>query len=328
MQAAGMGMNFGQFFGQSQNNPALAGRGIQMAYDRVRKMITPNAMAAAQQMAARLKSQSGGKLSGAQLAQIGAQIFQMPGNDPAKFMQIAQAFGANWDLGQLPAIIGGIAVGDASLDPTKPIEDATNQNGFTEAESHKVGGADIIQGGAGVLFGAGPRRQNLALAEELGIKPEGGLTGMSGWDSASGKAIDAYFDSLHESGGKRYASIEKLITNKDITDETKIKVKDKAGKDVEVTLAQAIKYHKEELEQGDVSITTGKMAGQTVGEVTKVHGDLSKAGGQANVTVEAKGKLKDFIDLTINGGNNVDWPRRVGQPANAFTAPNALPSGS
>lgn len=327
MMASMMGVDPSQFMMDAQTNKGnVLGRGMNVALDRIRQQgLTPGSADLAKSLASAHK----GPMNDDAFDEIGRQMMSQGGNNPLRVQAIAQQMGLNIPPADIPGFVARLALGDKSLDAEKIMGEGNKGNSFGDAAAHKIAGGNINT--ADDPLGIISRRQNLALAQELGIKKEGGLLGGSGWDSKSGKATDAYFDSLHESGGKRYKSIEKLIAGQGIGDDAKIRVKDKSGKDVDVTLEQAIKYHKDELEQGNLQITGGMDAGKTVGEVTGVYGkkDEAKKNPDTKVTLEAKGALKNFIDMQVSGGSSVDTARRTGSPAAAFpTSPWMLGYGA
>lgn len=327
MMAAMLGMNPNEFQLGLQSDPSLAGRGINAVLGRIGSTaLDAGTKAATQGTYDRLRRAGGGKMSEDAWGELGREMLSYGGNSLARYQAMAQAMGLNLTQAQVAEFAARQEFGDPSMNAEEKMGAA--HGGFSANEANQVKGIDLRKGG-GNRFSGASAGQDQDLARELGIK--GHSWAWQDWAGGSDKATDAYFDSLHEKGGKRYKSIEELLRNGGVGDDTKIRVKDKSGKDVDVTLAQAIKYHKDELESGNLQITAGKDAGKTVGEVTGVYAkpDPKKTETKAKITLEAKGTLKQFIEMQVSGGASVDTARRSGQPASAFSlAPWALPSGS
>lgn len=318
MMASMLGMSASEFQMAAQTNEGdVLGKGMNAAFGRILNQgLAPGSVDSVKGLADRLKQEGGGKLSEDAYGEIGRNMLSTGGNSPERVKAIAAAMGLQLTDAQVPEFIARLAMGDDSLDAQKALGRKDLGKGYDETAASKIGGRDIF-GGERIIAA---RKQNLELAQSLGIQSESGMFSGSGWKGKTGKATDAYFDSLHQSGGKRYKSIENLIKNGGVGDDTKIRVKDKSGKDVDVTLEQAIKYHKDALEEGNLQITGGSQAGKTVGEITGVHAkkEAKKAEDKTKVTLEAKGALKQFIDMQVSGGASVDAARRSGVPAAAF----------
>lgn len=326
MMASMLGMDPAKFQMMAQTNEGdVLGKGMNAAFGRILNQgLAPGSADSVKGLADRLKKENGGSLSEDSYGEIGRQLLSTGGNSPERVKAIAAAMGVQLTDAQVPEFIARLATGDDALNAEKALGRNDLGKGFDDASASKIGADGISHSG---LLPISNRRQNLDLAKLLNIKSEDGKFSASGWQGKTGKATDAYFDSLHQSGGKRYKSIEGLIKDGGIGDDTRIRVKDKDGKDRDVTLEQAIKYHKDELEAGKVQITAGKDAGKTVGEVTGVYAksEAAKKDSNTKVTVEAKGALKQFIDLQVSGGASVDAARRAGAPAPAFTSSWSVP---
>jgi hypothetical protein len=330
--AVQMGMTPAQLQMKMMLDPSYAGKAIDTGLSSLKSTGLRNtSMTTLKPLYDKLKAQDGGTLSDDSWNKIGVALMSLPGNNPELFQQDAAAHNLHLTMTQVPAFAARMLFQDPALNAEQQIK--SSQKGFSATESGVDTQGNKLNQDGNPLEKIDQRVQDVAMAKDMGIHVDDSWNSTGGWASKSKEADSAYFSTLHQQGGKRYASIEALLrANKGqgIGDDTKIRVKDsKTGKMVDVTLAQAIKYHASELESGNSLITAGADKGQRVGDITKIFDNTaaSDAAKQQKITLEAKGRLADFIKMTLSGGSDVDAARRAGKGAPAFTAPGMLPNG-
>jgi hypothetical protein len=123
--------------------------------------------------------------------------------------------------------------------------------------------------------------------------------GFLGFGSSNSKAWDAYSDWVHQKGHGNLQDdpvIDSLLNKIKGDDKTKVAVTTKSGKRV-VTLADAIKNHRNELASGKAVIVEGDQAGKSVADILGKGGvdslrDFSKEAKAADKSGESYAKWK------------------------------------
>ncbi|MEU9405610.1 hypothetical protein AB0E08_07885 [Streptomyces sp. NPDC048281] len=216
---------------------------------------------------------SGGKLDDTAAAELGQQMLQQfyP-NDP-------------YALSAVVASLSGYS--SLSTDPVKAATWLVQQyNGkgavaTSKADEKATSKANSVKGGLTTM--------SYPDSEQSG--------GFLGFGSHNSKAYDAYSDWVHEKGHGQLQDdpvIDSLLNKIKGDDKTKVAVSTKSGKRV-VSLADAIKNHRNELASGKAVIVSGDQAGKSVADILGKDGvdplrDFSKEAKASDTSGESYAK--------------------------------------
>jgi hypothetical protein len=188
---------------------------------------------------------AGGKVDEQEATQLGQQMLQQfYANDP-------------YALSAVVASLSGYS--NLSSDPVKAATWLVQQyNGkgalaTAKADEKKTSKSNAVKGGLSSISYPDQERS-------------GGILGIGGHNS---KAYDAYSDWVHEKGHGRLQDdpvVDSLLDKIKGDDKTKVAVTTKSGKRV-VSLADAVKNHRNELASGKAVIVEGDQAGKSVADI-------------------------------------------------------------
>lgn len=343
IMAAQNGMSYSQLLGMSQQAGGadmLAHMQQRMFNQRVTQSMSPGVMQSIQQ---RIQQASrGGVLSAGEARGVGAWALEN-GLNADQAMAMAQSLGIQ---GVNPGNVGtyvaeAIASGGLGISTQADQHDAVRRR-LAGADTSRIGGQAIHRGSdikassrEGVVG-----RQEVALAGDLGVNAK---TYASHWKDAGTASHDMHFYARDyvEKTGRRSKVLEDLMAGGNYDPSRRFTVKTKSGlRDVD--MHTAIEHYSDQLMQGDVEISAGKGAGQTVGEFTGladpnrrvtsdrkggVHGDKVQGGKDGSVKIEASAELMRMFNFSATGGAYIDQARASGIPATALPPASQLPTG-
>lgn len=333
MQASALGINPLTYRAQVGSGTGaglrLLGRGIQTQVDQVaQSIITPQQRTQAQQMASGMDLPNG-KLTPGQADQIGRQL----GVNPEALMYSLQARGIT---GVTPANVyeyaGKLALGGVNLREGFNEQAERRDNGGLRANQvGRLGNRDLQAGQELTTGQTGALERNLGYTSRMRAMRYGGVKETPGLGKEARDALQTYEQRV-EKTGRRSGAIEGLLRKGAISDDSKFLVQTRDGQR-QVSLSEAVKDYRDQLETGRATVLSGSQAGRTVGDITGV----TTTADAPSETRKAKSGTKDFkapqgsvmIDLSpeakrvfrvVSGGGAY-----IGDAGASATAPVAFP---
>jgi hypothetical protein len=212
-------------------------------------------------------SKAGGNVSEQVAAQIGEELIRTfyPNDSPALAQVVARLSG-NGGLAKDPVKAATWIVqqyndkGAAATARSMTREDQSQAKEASQKNRVRTGVGETLRI---PMDDRGPNAGKRALGADLDREHEGGFLGFGGDNS---DAYNAYQDWHNKNGGQEDPVVYALLNKIKGDDKSKVAVTTKDGKKV-VSLADAIKRHRNELASGKAVVVEGDQAGKTVAEI-------------------------------------------------------------
>lgn len=268
-------------------------------------------------------------LSDAQKEQVQHDIMATSPIDPRAIIQTLDDMGIS---GATPenALQMLLAVQTGDYDPG---QEATKS--LTSSRTHKI---DVSQGSyTSLTLGGAQSKAYQSLIDDVHKHSDGGMWGWAPWANGAAKgAANAFLSDVKKTGRAGGISQSLVETAHNGTDIAKMVQVNAGGKKKTVSLEDAMKYYRDQIDAGTAKITEGSGKDKTVGAAMGMVGDsrlASKSGAAAastvhsQITVSPTPALIKLLKFSPAGPAQID-PATGWSPPAAHVTAKGRPSGS